>query len=1545
MNLKEITNKLFEDSKRTPIRGLNAIAEAEKYLQQAYEGRYFFELIQNVRDANKEKNQDGEIFIELKGNVLSITNTGAEFNAKGIEGITTIGQSTKHSQDYIGFKGIGFKSIQEITETPKIVTKYGSIYFDRKLTLNKYNTPDLKEDQIPLFYFPHFNTKKLSKKDIKKGFVTKVELPIKENITHKRIIDNFSEIQSKQLILLGNIQTLKFESEKYISTFSIKKKPQKHSIEVTENDNTSKFKYYTPANKVEIPIEVIRSLDGKEKEIFSNNAFVDVNIVLELAENGQINPIKDAKLYLFYPLQITSGFRFIIHSYFIVNPERTNLRESRLNDFLLSAIGKFIGIEMLANLKKTKINTNKVLSFIRNNDAKLNVLYNSVVAELKNQRFIYDSQTQKYFYPSEVIVADDFDKGLFQDGRLGSKKLIYIDDAEVIKWLRDEFKIYYLHYEDITSHIENECKRQLKHKNIKFFQNLYNYVSKHEQLNLTGKKVLLTDNWKLVSSEEDVFYGGGRRNPINLPSSIKKKIHFINKDIKISDFREGKSRTGITEFNTYELVRRLLKLFDERSVQKMDLLNALYNIQQLDVKSELEIREKIRLPIKETDKWLSPLTNPIYLENENLRKLYPNGDFVDDTILSWAGDKKDEIPKAEFLKKFGAWDIPAIYISEKQVTINSIEKRDKVLGRFSGFSARPFYIKNDRILHLPDKYNVWFTHKLMDNWNTYQFFLNDNLLPRMQYSNTYSNWRDASKEATIKLSHFIECLSNEKWICYEEEDEKYSVSEVVGVRHFDFVQTHNYIIRKFLKLLPIDLGIKRDFIEAIGLVHLDTHSIENFEQLLQHIFKKYETGIPEGKEFIDFYNRILGKLVDFYEVSNMVEIITQQLRKIHFLSMDEATKIPCWKTAAHIFYIDDKPAYDILPPEIKQKIQPHFTNRDKNTFGKIAGRIGKRFSKSIKKEHIETESVNTDTFISFFELLPETIALLESHLGDAITKHFTEIKSIKVFEKKELKVKISVEDSPEIIIPVNHFVDADLNIHLAIPDSITNKNKQFAQCINELFIHLLERDLRNFNANLLNFLNAPNKKDYLNSYDIAEERVNEIRDKLNDTDFSPNQKFWSAILTAKGISSKRGIFIADKVDINNLSELLKTESEIIQEVEDQFDFLQTNSYANIPILVKFLSSLSMTLEELNKIIFPRIDFRNFYLKELPKLKNKFEKGFNAILYNHLTTKNNEEKCLYQNYLDNYKYHLEFIIPLNTLELNTEEFFLKSLTEAFPLLKITHDDLQKDFSSFNPNPIYSANLNLLKNKLAVAKLAKDNLDSFLAENKKRSLLYFGEVDSLSTSFSKWLEQRQKDNTPVSKEDNISVFLSQFSNQTNTGIEQAHTLNIEIRTGTNGTTSGGSGRRYDGGMNDDQKQRIGLVAEMIVFEKLSVIYSNVAWISKNASKVHKTHVGYNPEGQDGLGYDIEYIDKDGNKYFIEVKGRADSYDSFEISKNEIDKAYKEGEFYKIILVTQTMNNTQRRIRDLGTIFMLDDGEDFFTNSKFTAIYKNFEIRFRE
>ena len=1547
MNLRAIANKLFNDSKRTPIRGLSAIAEAEKYLQQAYEGRYFFELIQNVRDANKEKDQDGEISIELNQDILSISNTGAEFSPKGIESITTIGQGTKQSQDYIGFKGIGFKSIQEITESPKIITRYGSIFFNKNRTLEKYKDSAITIRQVPLFYFPHFMDTKLTDKETNIGIVTKIELPLKENITKEKIINDFFEIQSKQLILLGNIKNLHFQSGSTVIDYSINRNPQKRFIEVKENNNpSSKFKYFTPRNKVSIPKEVVESLDGKEKDIFTKSSQVDINIVLELSENGQIKPIEDAKLYLFYPLQISSGFRFIIHSYFIVNPERTALRDSLLNNFLLSCIGEFIGKEMLHYLKETKINTTKILCFQRNSDAKINVLYDCLVAELKKQRFIFGSHTKKYYRHSEVIVTDGFDKGLFPDGRLGDRQLIYTDDREVINWLQEEFEVPYLTYEDIAKKIEYECKRQLKLKRVKFFQNLYNYVSQHEQLNLTGRKVLLTDNWKLVSSDEDVFYGGGKRNFINLSISIKKQIHFIHKDIKISDFREGKSRTGITEFNTYELVRRLLKLFEKGSVPNSDLLNALYNLQPLDTKSELEVQEKILLPVKGNKKWVSPLTKPIYFESINLKELYPNGNFIDESILMWEGEEIEMPSKKEFLKNYGVWEIPAVYISDTPTRIYSSENRDKLISSYSGLVSRPYYIRNDRILDKPTEYNYWFTISIINNWATYESFITSDLIPSLQYYSQQSTYvRNLDNSMTILLSDFVETLSTQKWIVFSGEEEAFSANEIVGIKLLDFRQSHNQVIGRYLKLLPINYDQKKNLIETLGLLHLDGDSIQNFINLLDYVHKKYEFQIPDSKDFSDFYNRLLSKLFDFFYANDQPDSITQ-LSSEYFLCIDDITKNLNWKIANQIFYIDDKPNYDLLPVSIKAKVQPHFTNRDKNTFGRIAGRIGMRFSNSIQKELIESDIKQTCTLQSLFSYLPESIALLESSLDIVINEHFEALKAIRVFEKENLEVKILFGDLGEMIIPVNHFVDTEsgFDIHLSRTNN-PNRNKQISESLGELFINLLGRDLRKFSSDLLRFLNTSDKKEYLKDYDILEERVNEIRAELNAFDFTPNQRFWEAILNVKEISLKENIFIDKEVDTKNLAELLKVKVNIIRNIQVKFNFYHSSSPANIVLLIELLDALSLTLEDLNKYLFPRIDFRDFYKKKLINHKNKFEKGFNAFLHKYLSTQEIIEQSNYQDYLDNYKRFSEFNVPLGTLELNIEEYFLEFINTEFKFLLFKKSDLHKTHEAFNPIQIYSANLSLLKGKLNSDEYTSGSLELFLAENKRRSLLYFNAIDFLADNFKTWLRQNSEKIKPINEEENLEEFLRQFTNQTDLEIEEVSTNNVEVHSPLGGASGSTTGRRFDGGANDLNKKQIGLVAEMIVYEKLKLLYDNVIWASKFAGKVPKTHMGYNPEGQDGLGYDIEYFDSDGNKYFVEVKGKSDSYETFEISKNEIDKAHLEKEFYKIFFVTHTMNNAQRRILDLGNIFILENGEDFFSNNKFTAIYKNFEIRFKE
>ena len=630
---------------------------------------------------------------------------------------------------------------------------------------------------------------------------------------------------------------------------------------------------------------------------------------------------------------------------------------------------------------------------------------------------------------------------------------------------------------------------------------------------------------------------------------------------------------------------------------------------------------------------------------------------------------------------------------------------------------------------------------------------------------------------------------------------------------------------------------------------------------------------------------------------------------------------------------------------IKEKIQPRFTNRDKNTFGKLASKIGKRFSTSIHRQLVETNPLRVENLLSYFQYLPEAIAILESKTETVLTDYLELLKTIQVYESENLQVKISIDDSDEVVIEVNHFVnlDQDYNIHLSI-SNVQNRNRQLADSICELFNDLLGRDLRGYNSDLLRFLNSPDKREYLEDYDILNERVIEIRNQLQASELTKQQAFWDAVLNAKQISNRKDIFIGNEININGLSGALDIGAVLLQKIQNEFDFDQFNDPKNISLLAELLKALSLTVSEINKFMFPKFDFRYYFERTYKNLKDKFEFGFNAILHGYLKKQGRKDRENYQDFLDQYRKNLEIQIQVETFDFDVYQFFLKELTEKFSFLKIGVGHLDGDYSFFNPVSIYSENDSALRNVLDGQKFTNNDLQRFLIENKRRSLMYFGEIDFLSKEFENWLEKVGKEDNSPGTEISSEDFLNQFFNQSELEIVTASTSNSNDESPNNGSGGGGSGRRPDGGANQQAKEIIGIVAEKIVYEKLKTLYPSAKWISKFASKIFKSHIGFNPEGQDGLGYDIEYLDKNGNKYYIEVKGRSDSQESFEITMPELNKAYKEREFYKIFFVTNVLDNIKRGIKDLGNLFLLEEG-DFFSNNRFKAVYRNFEIKFKE
>lgn len=110
-------------------RSLHSLTEQ---VEHQYHGRFIVELIQNAHDAllppaGNESGKTSRIEIALKDEgefgTLYVANDGQPFSVSNFNSLSQLGQSDKNPQESIGNKGIGFRSVLEITEAPVIYSR------------------------------------------------------------------------------------------------------------------------------------------------------------------------------------------------------------------------------------------------------------------------------------------------------------------------------------------------------------------------------------------------------------------------------------------------------------------------------------------------------------------------------------------------------------------------------------------------------------------------------------------------------------------------------------------------------------------------------------------------------------------------------------------------------------------------------------------------------------------------------------------------------------------------------------------------------------------------------------------------------------------------------------------------------------------------------------------------------------------------------------------------------------------------------------------------------------------------------------------------------------------------------------------------------------------------------------------------------------------------------------------------------------------------------------------------------------------------------
>lgn len=203
-----------------------------------YAGRFLLELLQNGHDAHPHDRADGRIRILLDAGegphgTLYVANGGIPFTWPQVEAVCKLARSEKTVGEDIGNKGIGFRSILEVTDAPEIYSARSSVPGSVRLDGYRFRfaTKDdlrvLLQDEVkagraarelPPFQIPFPITElPLACQELASdGHVTVVRLPLRSEAAYSEASRRMQELAMSQtpvMLFLHRLERLVLETK------------------------------------------------------------------------------------------------------------------------------------------------------------------------------------------------------------------------------------------------------------------------------------------------------------------------------------------------------------------------------------------------------------------------------------------------------------------------------------------------------------------------------------------------------------------------------------------------------------------------------------------------------------------------------------------------------------------------------------------------------------------------------------------------------------------------------------------------------------------------------------------------------------------------------------------------------------------------------------------------------------------------------------------------------------------------------------------------------------------------------------------------------------------------------------------------------------------------------------------------------------------------------------------------------------------------------------------------------------------------------------
>lgn len=505
------------------------------------------ELIQNADDNDYETNVVPSLIFSLKPNKLVIVNNEIGFSAKNVYALCLTGSSTKKGNKYkTGEKGIGFKSVFTVSDSPEIHSNGYHFKFDRTV-----------KDKPLGFVIPYWVD---DIRDAVEG-QTVIVLPAPKNEEFDG--SKLHSLDPYLLLFLRKLRKIEVHENDQVSSFCRLDKVGISQLTLSKDNGSGEV---TLEQKQYLRTSCIVEMDSVQEEKRPGIDKTEIVLAFPISELYEAQPdINRSKIYAFLPIR-QAGFRFSIQADFLLNASRGEIREGllwniRLRDAIASAF-----VSALEEFKKFDQLAYTYLSFIPHGDEVsgefLSPVRNSIYEQLTEKQCLL-STSGVWSYPRNLRLASDAFRELFPSEV--AKSIFGFDylhksqkvDEEILKKLQ----VKRAAFSEVVS-IFKDHQVWFKEQSREWQMSLYSYIAEsHKEFIKSGIKHVpflpLEGGSLVIPSKEHVYF----------PLTKGKKYGF-EKDINILDFelfegdldlvqsaKEFLLQIGVLEDNPYNMIK------------------------------------------------------------------------------------------------------------------------------------------------------------------------------------------------------------------------------------------------------------------------------------------------------------------------------------------------------------------------------------------------------------------------------------------------------------------------------------------------------------------------------------------------------------------------------------------------------------------------------------------------------------------------------------------------------------------------------------------------------------------------------------------------------------------------------------------------------------------------------------------------------------------------------------------------------------------------------------------------------------------------------